>query len=126
MDLVADARGMVAAWLGRVFLLFAVAGTILFDAGAVTVNYLGLQSSAEDMVFALRTDSDVLTSPVALEERARALAVEAEARLVSAEVDAQGVLRVRIRRAAKTLMAQRVDALDAVTRPAVTARVNTT
>ena len=126
MELARDARGMVAAWLGRVFLVFVVAGTILFDTGAATVNYLGLQSSAEDIAFALRADSAVTSSPSALEERARALASEAEARLVGAEVDRQGVLRIRIRRPAKTLLAHRFDAFRRFTRPVAVARADTT
>ena len=116
---------MVASWLFRVVIVFALFGVIVFDAGAMAVNYFGLDSSANEIVYALRSDGTVASNPTRLQEQARALASEEGARLVRAEVDAQGVLHVRIRRAAKTLVAQRIDALDKFTTPSASARAST-
>jgi hypothetical protein len=120
-----DERGMVASWLFRVVIVFALFGIIVFDAGAMAVNYFSLDSSANEIVYALRSDDTVASNPTRLQEQARALASEEGARLVRAGVDTQGVLHVRIRRAAKTLVAQRIDALDKFTTPSASARAST-
>ena len=119
-----DDRGMVASWLLRVVVAFAVFGLVIFDAGAMTVNYFGLDSSANDILYALRSDTAVLSNPTQLQQRAAELAAEDEAQLVRANVDSKGWLHVRIRRRAKTLLAQRFEALDDLTAPAVGAQTS--
>ena len=114
---------MVAGWLFRVVLSFAVVGVLLFDAGAIAVNYLALDSTADDIANALETDLESVANRSALREHAQVLAEEARARLLKAEVDPQGVLRLRVRRPAKTLLAHRVDALKKWTRPIANAQV---
>ena len=108
-----DDRGMVASWLLRVVLAFAVFGLVIFDDGAMTVNYFGLDSSANDILYTLRSDAAVLSNPTQLQQRAAELAAEDEAQL-----------HVRIRRRAKTLLAQRFEALDDLTTPAVSAQTS--
>ena len=116
---------MVAGWLFRVVLSFAVVGVLLFDTGAIAVNYLTLESTADDIANALETELESVTNRSALREHAQVLAEEARARLLKAEVDPQGVLRLRVRRPAKTLLAHRVDALKKWTRPIANAQVQT-
>ena len=116
---------MVAGWLFRVLLSFAVVGLLLFDTGAIAVNYLTLESTADDIANALETDVESGSNRSALHQQAQVLAEDAEARLLRAEVDPAGVLLLRIRRPAKTLLAHKVDALRKWTRPIASAQVDT-
>ena len=116
---------MVAGWLFRVVLSFAVVGVLLFDTGAIAVNYLTLESTADDIANTLKTDVESASDYSALREQAQVLAKDADARLLRPGVGPAGVLRLRIRRPAKTLLAHKVDALSKWTRPIASAQVDT-
>jgi hypothetical protein len=122
-----DERGVIIDWLGKTVLLLALFGVMLFDGASVTVNHLGLASTAEDIAAAVSTDvtGSSTADAVALEDEARALAHEAGARLVRAELDIQGVVHVKLRRRAKTLILGRVGATKEWTLATASARAAT-
>lgn len=117
-------RGVILDWLGRVVLMLAFFGMIIFDAASVTVNSLGLSSTADDIAAAVSTDSIGTTvgTPIEVVEEAEGLAAEAGARLVKAELDPQGVIHIKLRRTAKTLVAGRITALEQWVRATANAR----
>ena len=127
MSALSNERGVILDWLGKTVLLMALFGVLLFDGASVTVNHLGLASTAEDIAAAVSTDvtGSSTADPVAVEDQARLLAREAGARLVLAELDAQGVVRVKLRRQAKTLILGRISATEEWTRATASARAAT-
>jgi hypothetical protein len=128
MQATADERGVVIAWLSRLVLVLAIGGLLAYDAGAMLVNYFTLGSSAEDLAYELSADIESGTvTPRApdLANRAEELARGKGVRLLRAEVGAEGILHVAIKRRAETLLAQYVDAFNRYARPVVTATVNT-
>jgi hypothetical protein len=120
-------RGVIVDWLGKTVLLLALFGVLLFDAASVAVNHLGLSSTAEDIAAAVSTDvtGSSTTTAAAVEEEARLLAREARARLVSAELDTQGVVHIKLRRKAKTLVLGRFGATERWTKAIASARAAT-
>jgi hypothetical protein len=120
-------RGVIIDWLGKTVLLMAVFGVLLFDGASVTVNHLGLASTAEDIAAAVSTDAtgSSTADAVALEDESRVLAQEAGARLVLAELDTQGVVHIKLRRKAKTLILGRIGATKKWTRATASARAAT-
>ncbi len=126
MDNLRDERGVVGTWLIKLLIGTAVVAVVLFEIASIAVNFLGLDSTADDAAIALsrlvssapngaapalRCTPRTLTGPPICEE-AKKLADDADARLLLVEVDRSGVVHVRLRRAAKTLLVRRVDALD--------------
>lgn len=115
-----DESGVVFAWFVRVLLGLAVAGVILFDAAALVINYFGLDSAADEMAVAVSTDVERLAPgqvincdvknavgpPFCL--TAHELANEHEATLLQASVDTEGVITIRLRRTADTVIVKRV------------------
>jgi hypothetical protein len=108
-------RGLVVSWLVRIFLGMAVATVVLFDAGSIVVNHIGLEQAAEDIAQALAT-SEFSTGPTLdlTEFRAEAerLAADSDARLGRATIDREGVVHITLRRTADpTIIVGRVDAI---------------
>lgn len=106
-----DERGLIASWLGRVVVGLALFGVALFDSGAIAWNYFALDSAADDIAAALSTEitDRSLKGPAAIEAEARALAADAGAKLVEARLEPAGVLYVRLKREAKTIVVSRVE-----------------
>jgi xanthine dehydrogenase iron-sulfur cluster and FAD-binding subunit A len=106
--------------------VFALVAVVLFDAGAVAVNFFTLDSKADEIAVSLATavtnDELAPNNPLALEDAAKSLAKEADARLVSASMDTGGVISVRLRRTADTLIVERVSALERWTTATADAR----
>lgn len=110
MTLNSDERGLIVSWLVKLVIGFAVVGILLFDAGTIIVNFFTLDSKAQEIAIAVTTGTvgDNLTARQ-VEERAKQLAEEAEARLVSVEVDNTArIVRVTLRRRADTLVVGRI------------------
>jgi hypothetical protein len=106
MRFVNDQRGVVVSWIVKLTIFLAVFCTVLFDAGAITTNYFGLQSTADDIALAMATikeSGDTFNQRV-LEEEAAKLAEEADAKLISAELSFDGVIHIRLKRKATTLI----------------------
>src|SRR5687767_3357844 len=84
-------QGVIASWLARIAITTAVVGVILFDAGAIAVNFFGLDATADDIAVKVsnvaKSTNESITA-AQLEAEARKLAKEADARLVTFEFDA--------------------------------------
>jgi hypothetical protein len=120
----ADERGIVMDWLVKVVIGIAVFGVILFDAGSIAVNYFNLDSAANDVAIAVSTT--VGTSSQARDYTADEIyrlaksEVEAEsggvanARVLKegTEISQEGIVRIRLRRVADTLIVERIGAIQ--------------
>ena len=113
MSRIKDERGIVVSWIVKLLLGLAVFGAMLFDAGSITTNYFGLQTTADEIAATMSTleRSGEAFNQRILEENAAALAREANAKLVSAELDSQGVIHIRLRRRARTLIVSNIGAI---------------
>ena len=116
MDL-SDERGILVSWLVKLVLGLAVAGLVLFEAGAIAVNAFTLSSTASDIAIAVSTSAaqsgGAGPNTSQLEIEAKDLAKEAGARLVSLKVDtSQRIVYVTLRRRADTLIIQRFNAIE--------------
>lgn len=104
----------MAAWLFKVVVGFGLLAVIVFDAGAIAVNHITLDSAANDIAVDLSPDVTSANMTVAdprVQARGRELARAVGARLVNVSVDEAGTLRVRVARDAETIVIARVDAL---------------
>jgi hypothetical protein len=123
-----DERGVIATWMARIVLSFAIVAVLLFDAGAIVVNYVGLESTTRDVANSLARDI-VNTRPAPnsseLTLSAKALTRSAGARLVSVSIDPQGILHLRTKRSANTLVVSRLEALQRWGEATATARAST-
>jgi hypothetical protein len=118
--LLRDERGVVTGWVVRLVVGLAVAGVILFDAAALVINYFGLDSAADDMAVALSTDvADLPSTPVVTCNvetptppefclQAHQLAQDNDATLLVASIDAEGLVTVKMRRTAETVLVKRL------------------
>lgn len=115
-DIVTDERGFIIGWLGKLLIGFVVIGVLVIDGGSILVNFFTLDSTADEIAIELTTNAASGTLSVTdLEPRARALAKEAGARLVSLSVEGN-VVHVTLRRRAKTLVVGRIGPLEDWTR----------
>jgi hypothetical protein len=126
VNAVEDERGVIIGWLVKLIFGVALAGVVAYDTGATLVNYFGLDSTAGDVAVELSAtvhDSSAgSTLPV---DEARKLARRAGAKLVAIRLDDQGVLHVRLRRTADTLVARHIAALRPWTRAVAEASART-
>ena len=118
-----DERGIVADWLVKLVIGFAIFGVIAFDAGSILVNYFTLDSGANDVAIAVSTtvgSSSQASNYTPQEIRELAAAeVDSEdggvdgARVMKegTDIDEAGVVRVRLRRVADTLIVKRIGAI---------------
>lgn len=118
-----DERGLVLSWLLRILAGLAVTGLILFDVGAILVNYFTLDSVADEIALSVGTFAGEATvvapnttctrrSPVPICREAAELARVAGARLIDATFDAEGNVTIRVRRTADTLMVSRIGVIE--------------
>ena len=103
-----DERGIILGWFAKLALGFVLVGLVIFDGGSILVNFFTLDSTADEIAIELTTDagSGALTL-TELEPRARTLAAEAGARLVSVSID-NNIVYITLRRRAKTLIVGRI------------------
>ena len=133
-----DERGIIADWLVKVVVGIAVFGVIAFDAGSILVNYFNLDSGANDVAVAVSTT--VGSSSAArnftdseIYELAKA-EVEAEdggvegARVLreGTRIDETGIVHVRLRRVADTLIVERIGAIKKWARATADGQAGTT
>jgi len=106
----ADERGLIIGWIGKLVLGFVVVGIVIFDAGSILVNFFTLDSTADEIAIELSLRVGTGTSPTSreLERSAQELATQAEARLLRVEIDSEKVVHVRLRRRADTLVVGRI------------------
>ena len=116
-------RGIVGDWLVKVVLGIAIFGVIGYDAGSILVNYFTLDSGARDVAIAVSTtigtgqarnftDNEIYL--MAQEEVGSEDAGVEGARVLreGTSVDDTGVVYVRLRRVADTLIVSRIGAIE--------------
>lgn len=107
-----DDRGIVVSWLVKIVIGLAIAGVILFDAGAIVVNFFGLDGAADEIANQMSTDITAGTitdfEEHELKAQARKEARKREAKLTKFSIDAQGDIHVRLKRTADTLIVSRI------------------
>ncbi|MGH2787136.1 MAG: hypothetical protein ACRDJV_04390 [Actinomycetota bacterium] len=108
-------RGIIADWLVKLLAGLAIAGVVIFDVGSVLVNFFTLDSTADDIATEIihsLTTKEINATQHDIEAKAEELAYEAEVRLVRAELDPEGVLHIRLRRTASTLVVTRIGPIE--------------
>ena len=121
-------RGVILNWLVKLIIGLAIGGVILFDAGAIAVNFFGLDSAANEVANQLATEissgeisqSEVQSIGVCgnratatpLCQRIKGMAKEHEARIVEVDMSLQGEVKIRLRRKAGTLLVQRIGPIE--------------
>ena len=121
MRLHQDERGIVISWLVKVTLFLAVIGVFVFDAGSILVNVFTLDSAADDTAIALslivgddpfsRSHQQVLQQAQLLVASDDTLAGDAQIVPNGTFVDEQGVVHVKLKRVADTLVVEQFTAI---------------
>lgn len=107
--MLANERGLIVGWIGKIAIAFIIAGVVIFDAGSILVNLFTLDSTADEIAIELSIRVGTGTpNQQELEQSAKELATAADARLLGVEVDAEKVVRIRLRRRADTLVVERI------------------
>ena len=103
-----DERGFIVSWLVKLAIGFALTALILYEAGAIGVNFFTLDSTADDIAVKISVDvrPGVVPRQADLDAKAAALAKESGAKLVSVQF-LDGSIVVQIRRRAKTVVVHR-------------------
>ncbi|HEX2294404.1 MAG TPA: hypothetical protein VHN37_03760 [Actinomycetota bacterium] len=131
-----DERGIVVAWLVRLVVGLALLGVVLFDAGAIVVNFFTLDGTADEV--ALEVAADLATGGTAVPnlECTRRLnntacgvvydvAREKDVRVVTARFDQEGVFYVELRRTADTLVVGRIGPIEDWAKATASAQADT-
>jgi len=116
-----DERGVIISWLFKLVLFLSVVGVLVFDVGSILVNVFTLDSAADDTAIALSLIVDpaaVATNDQQVFQQAQLL-VASDATLAGdatvvesgTHVDEQGVVHVKLRRVADTLVVEQFTAL---------------
>ena len=121
-------HGVVLNWLVKLIIGLAIGGVIVFDAGAIAVNFFGLDSDADEVANRLATEissgqisqSEVQSLGVCgkkaaatpLCQRIKDMANERGARILEVDVNLQGEIKIRMRRKADTLLVQRIGPIE--------------
>lgn len=111
-EIMTGERGFIVGWFGKLLIGFVVLAVVVFDGGSILVNFFTLDSTADEIAVELTTNvASGTLSATDLEPRARALAKEAGARLVSLSVEGT-IVHVTLRRRAKTLVVGRIGLIE--------------
>jgi hypothetical protein len=117
---------MVIGWLVRLLVGLALAAVVLYELGAIAVNHVTLDGTADDIARELASSlpENGVTTPASLTRVALPLATpiarEARARVLKVWMDDRGRLYVRLRRSARTLLVRRIEQLRRYGRADVT------
>ena len=111
-----DDRGVVINWLVKLLVGLAIGGVILFDAGAIIVNFFGLDGAADEIANQMATDlsAEGVSNPDehALKLEAKKEARKRDAKLTKFDIDAKGALHIRLKRTASTLVVSRIPFIE--------------
>ena len=110
-----DESGVIVSWLVKVGLVLLVIGVVGFDVGSIIVNNWTLSTAAEDVAVSVSVSADERGSTSMADSQIYDLAVEVvegeEEGVEGAKVlrkgtliDDEGVVHVRLRRRAETLI----------------------
>src|SRR5688500_1958465 len=114
MAFLRDQRGVIMNWLGKLVLLLAIFGVIAFAGGAILFNYFTLDSAVDDAAVALSlaietdefgtNDEQVVEAAKTLLETGQVDAAGAKVVEKETHVDEAGIIYVKLRRVASTLI----------------------
>ncbi len=106
-------RGIIFDWLLKIGIWLALISIVLFDAGAILVNHISLDSTANDMSIEMTTfiGTGQASTQKGLEDQAKIVATDRGVKLISVSIDEGGVLHITIRRKASTLIVSRISAI---------------
>jgi hypothetical protein len=137
MTLHRNEQGIIADWLVKFVIGMVVFGVILFDVGAILVNFFTLDSAADDLAVAVSTDvgagevnqftdqeifkmvKEVVGSPDNGVQDARVLRR-------GTGIDDEGTITIRLRRIADTLVVSRIGAIEDWAQATTNGRAGTT
>ena len=122
-----DERGVVLGWLIKVVVVLSILGVVLYEIGAITVNYFGLDTSADDIAIALSTRTQEETPTEAeLMEQAKREARVVEAKLVRLKVNPENqTMTIVLRRKASTLILHEIPGIKDWAKATVTGKSGT-
>ena len=105
-----DERGGIVKWL----IGLVIFGVIVFDAGSIVYNIFSLDAAADDIAVEVSTGAalDAVNNPALLKAKAKELATEKDAKLVEFTIGTDGIIRLKLRRVAKTLLVSRIEAIE--------------
>jgi hypothetical protein len=115
--------GIVASWLAKIVIGIAIFGVIAYDAGSILVNYFTLDSGADDLAIAMslditRSNANQFTDSEVF-DLAKEIVADPDEGVEGAKVvrngthiDDQGVIHVKLRRSADTLIVERIGAIE--------------
>lgn len=133
-----DERGIIADWLVKVVVGIAVFGVIAYDAGSILVNHFNLDSGANDVAIAVSTtvgtsssarnytDSEIFELAKAEVEAEDGGVEGARVLRVGTRIDETGVVHIRLRRLADTLIVKRIGAMESWARATADGQAGTT
>ena len=108
-----DERGLITGFVIRMVLGLVIAGVVLFDLGAVAVNFFSVDQTAGKVAEAISeqiaTNELDPSNPRAVRKEARRLAKEDGAKLIELEASRTGVT-ISLEKEAPTLIVKRVPA----------------
>lgn len=108
-SVLADERGLIFSWLAKLALGFVVVAVVIFDGGAILVNFFTLDSTADEIAISITTNVGQRLDERTVLERARPLADEAGARIVDVTLDpTERRVTITLRRRADTLLVGRI------------------
>jgi hypothetical protein len=137
MTLHRNEQGIIADWLVKLVIGMVLFGVILFDVGAILVNFFTLDSAADDVAVAVSTDvgagednqftdqeiltmvKEVVASPDNGVQDARVLRR-------GTGIDDEGTITIRLRRVADTLVVGRIGAIEDWAKATTNGRAGTT
>lgn len=122
----ADETGIIVSWLVRVALFLAVIGVIGFDIGSIVVNNVTLSSSADEVAIRVSISVTQATGGLFPDTRIYDMAVaEVESENDGIEgarvlrkgtgIDDEGIVHIRLRRRAETLVTDLIGPLEKYT-----------
>jgi hypothetical protein len=137
MNLHHNERGIIADWLVKVAIGMVVFGVILFDVGAILVNFFTLDSAADDVAIAISTDVGAADVRQFTDQEILEMVKEVvgspdngvqDARVLrrGTGIDEDGTITIRLRRVADTLVVGRIGAIEDWAQATTNGRAGTT
>ncbi|HJR45220.1 MAG TPA: hypothetical protein VJ927_06400 [Actinomycetota bacterium] len=133
-----DERGIVADWLVKIVIGLAIFGVIGYDVGSILVNTFTLDSAADDIAVGVSLDIGAASrasqyTPDEVWRLAKARVEDEDEGVEGARVakegtfiDPTGVVHIKLRRAASTLIVERIGAIEDWARATADGQAGTT
>ena len=114
-------RGVVVSWLLKMLVGFTIAAIVVFDGGSILVNFFTLDSAADDTAIALSlaiepdqfgtNDEEVYLAAKELVAGGTTGAAGAKVVRSGTNVDEEGIIHVKLKRFADTIVIKRIKAI---------------